>query len=172
VATAVFWVRSYGRVEYVRFFLSPTRACSVTSIRGGVQWQVVRFIAPRSDARFDAASREDLAELVDALLRNDSLRWVLGVDRRANHWFSGGQGEGQFLVYRGALPVPPSYWYGYVVTPYWALQALTAVLPAVWVVRWLRGRRRGRGGLCPACGYDLRATPGRCPECGRAVAES
>ena len=43
---------------------------------------------------------------------------------------------------------------------------LAALLPVLWLVGFRRRYRRRRRGRCPACGYDLRATPERCPECG------
>jgi hypothetical protein len=49
--------------------------------------------------------------------------------------------------------------------PWWAVALLFATSPALAV--WRRWRSRAaHPGLCPACGYDLRATPDRCPECG------
>src|SRR5215218_10167672 len=52
--------------------------------------------------------------------------------------------------------------------PCWFVAAALMLLPARWLLL-ARARRRREGchagNLCPSCGYDLRATPSRCPEC-------
>ena len=46
--------------------------------------------------------------------------------------------------------------------PCWAVLVLSASLAA----QRFRRRRRPTPGHCTVCGYDLRASPDRCPECG------
>jgi hypothetical protein len=52
--------------------------------------------------------------------------------------------------------------------PYWLAILLCFPLPLVWLWR-IPHRRRAyhrAHGLCLHCGYDLRASTGKCPECG------
>jgi hypothetical protein len=74
------------------------------------------------------------------------------------------------LPYLGDLFVPVGYqwqrstWAMW--APHWFLALLLSALPMRQLHRWLTVRRRRKGGLCLTCGYDLRGTVERCPECG------
>ncbi len=52
--------------------------------------------------------------------------------------------------------------------PLWMPASLFVILPCYRFLRFDRRRKRRKLGLCLACGYDLRGSVGRCPECGKA----
>jgi hypothetical protein len=69
------------------------------------------------------------------------------------------------------LSKPMPFWC--VATPYGIAVGVfatpAAVLMTITIFRWFRNRRRISQSLCSKCGYDLRATRDRCPECGKRV---
>jgi hypothetical protein len=53
--------------------------------------------------------------------------------------------------------------------PHWLFLPFFAVMPVMAVRRACTRRWRRRAGLCLNCGYDLRASGERCPECGEEI---
>ena len=107
-----------------------------------------------------------------------SARWgTLGTCVRADGnalWLSPGEGYRNSPAHYAG--VSPPMWCWSVKVPYWLI-AVTAGAVALThlTVSARRGRlqaQRVRACLCPACAYDLRATPDRCPECGMRNQES
>lgn len=53
----------------------------------------------------------------------------------------------------------------YVIVPYWIIVGPLAIASFAILLRYARNKRGD--GCCRSCGYDLRATPSQCPECGQ-----
>jgi hypothetical protein len=83
--------------------------------------------------------------------------WNFYTSGRAWGWFTVGSANPGYYI---ACDYRTFAWIG----------GAAAVWPVASVVRWVFRRRRVRGwavaGCCWGCGYDMRATPERCPECG------
>lgn len=88
----------------------------------------------------------------------------------AFRWY--GRAAAGFGIARSDPPASQSIKYPsvrIVIVPDWSLTALLALISAI---GWLRLRVtvvRLRRGQCQTCGYDLRASRDRCPECGTPI---
>ena len=101
----------------------------------------------------------------------DSTWWDhINIRRREDQGWSylwvAGFGRGRVLLKPSLDPSMRSGYGVWYAAPYWFFALCFGLLPAREILRWSKRRRRRRRGQCRICGYDLRAAPDRCPECG------
>jgi hypothetical protein len=173
VASAALWVRSLLAGDYVAWVsaadgLKTERLVMVASARGRLSVKVLDKFVPQ----FSAEEMTELRENSGASPVRTGLEWGLGRTLRLPGGFFGFYEDwrDEPLQYRFAGVHRKGRLRQFDLTiPWWLVVALTATLPAR--AAFVRRRRRlsasrTRRGQCPACGYDLRATPAQCPECG------
>jgi hypothetical protein len=167
VVVLAIWARSYFRVDAIYYEGDD----AVYLYRFG--WGTGRLNIQRLEAEGDPVSRWFWHSMVPTRRGGGGL--VLGtgesqflglrlLDRTEKDWHSSPPGS-------RTAPDPPYTEVRElgVSVPCWQAAALSACLPACWLLRRRRrhfGRLRSDRGQCVRCGYDLRTTPDRCPECG------
>jgi ribosomal protein L37E len=173
IAASVLWVRSYAVADIVGQFFPFESAdgkdltvwsFGVVTGRGGIRAQL---------RRVSYVGREEV-RLVSADVRARQGRGWYEPSRKPYYPYSnrGTPRRVEVDFIRG--PMGPSGssagWVFTIVLPLW-LVAVAAITPLV--IQHARAHMRKRqlksALKCRRCGYDLRATPDRCPECGLPV---
>ena len=150
VAACVLWVRSYRVTDMWAWLRLDLDAGRATEFRARSERGRLHFIGLSSTvAPGFYADPADLKRLKD-------MQGLSHSSRRADY---GGAGYGGADYGRQQLSR----------LPHWVLLPPLAVLPALWARRRRTDRHRSKGGLCLCCGYDVRASKERCPECGTPI---
>jgi hypothetical protein len=146
VGTVVMWVLGYASNQFIYYVNDAgSRRCYIEVSNGDIAFQSMaeRMGAAAGFAYIYAGSRTDM--------RGD-------FDNKRAGWRIGG-----FAV--ASIPDPRGTWF-WLMMPAWFVALVLAAPSAIWLVR---SKRMHVAGFCRKCGYDMRATPDRCPECGTAV---
>lgn len=166
VAIVVLWVRSYWVGDEAVYFKHDELwawgfASAYGRIYGEYDWPQDPPIVHAPDWRWWAREWE-----VRRFPLPVKSWWDMGLRREQALWHSPG-----IDVTKSTQP-PICFEYPQCarvsVADYWLLLPCLP-FPLFWLRRTRRNRRlrwRRNNGLCLICGYDLRATPVRCPECG------
>ncbi len=102
------------------------------------------------------------------ILRGEIVLQYVGFSRP---WFGTGNGfwiegfNGFYTSWKPSVGIANDYFY--VILPLWIPTVLFASILWFSFVPLRRRRKRKKLGLCLKCGYDLRASKERCPECGK-----
>jgi hypothetical protein len=149
VAVCVLWVRSYVCVSGVRWH-SGAYYRGIYSVRGRFRFASL-FTGRSFRGDWNFYSSPDASSATHFELPPAPTWEILGVSYATGPWV-----------------VMPGFRMTVVTVPHWFVAAAIAAPGAAFARRAAARRRRAAHGLCQSCGYDLRATPGRCPECGTA----
>jgi len=135
------WVRSYYGPDTVMWQSGSGRLFRVISGHGTVDFQVIAHWPQVEETRYE--------------------RWDPYV-------YYGTRYSKRILGF-GMDVIWPEYGGRYVNVPHWFFVFCFAGMGFLFARAWWRIREKTTG-RCRVCGYDMRATPERCPECGAEAA--
>jgi hypothetical protein len=166
LVTGAAWVVSYLHSGILQWSPAPETCYFLSSHRGHLEFarQSVSPAVPEGEYR---SSVSQLGRMSIASEGSGSVMVTFSPHHYQKRFY--GIGKSSASAQFGLDRITPSQYRAtatlYAI-PYWMPAAVAAVPAIVWLARRLRARRRTETGRCLRCGYDLRATPGRCPECG------
>ena len=182
VATLVLWVRSYTKADgmfhegrltiYIHYnpWEFTTLQCDMGSCDGALFGHMGSFVDTRPTSGGTGATtgpRYETPPSAEQIARSEVVRTRIEILRACKHY---GFSVGSVAAMLVKNPAGGKNWFFVaLMVPHGLAIVIFGVLPAIWCWRVGKRWRRGRRGQCCVCGYDLRATPDRCPECGTAV---